>query len=82
MTPQNAQNLSVIVNQEFAGISPEVLNLNVRWVDDIEYDPISKEAIATPIADALNFRYTRFGWQTKPNLTHWCQLKGTGSQIC
>ena len=69
MTPQNAQNLSVIVNEEFAGISPEVLNLNVRWVNDIEYDPITKEAIATPIADALNFRYTRFGWQTKPNLT-------------
>jgi hypothetical protein len=69
MTPQNAQNLSVIVNEEFAGISSEVLNLNVRWVDDIDYDPITKEAIATPIADALNFRHTRFGWQTKPNLT-------------
>lgn len=58
-----------MLNQEFAGISPEVLRVNVRWVDDIEYDPITKEAIATPIADALNFRYTRFGWQTKPNLT-------------
>lgn len=50
-----------------SGISPDVIKLNIRIVDDIEYDPITKEAIATPIADALNFIYIRFGKSAKPN---------------
>jgi len=56
--------------QEFLdlGISEAVLRANVQIVDDIEIDPIIKEVIATPLADALNFRYTRFGWKAKPNL--------------
>lgn len=52
-----------------SGISSDVFALNVQIVDDVEFDPLTKEAIATPIADALNFRYTRFGWKTQPNLT-------------
>lgn len=54
-------------NQEFLGISPEVLALNVQFVNDIEFDSITKEVISTPIADALNFTYTRFGRSAKLN---------------
>lgn len=50
--------LSELLN---SGISPEVIELNTHIVDDIEFDPITKEAIATPIDDELGFRYVRFG---------------------
>lgn len=69
VTSTYSQETNLNLNQEFAGISPEVLALNVRFVNDIEYDPITKEGIATPIADALNLRYTRFGQNTQQNLT-------------
>jgi hypothetical protein len=60
-----------VILSEFlnSGISQAVFDLNIEIVDDVEFDPVTKEATATPIADALNFRHTRFGWKVKPNLT-------------
>ena len=62
--------MNLSIRHEFlnSGISEAVFNLNIEIVDDVEFDPVTKEATATPIADALNFRYTRFGWKTKPTL--------------
>ena len=63
--------MNLSIRHEFlnSGISEEVLDLNVDIVNDLEIEPVTKEVTATPIADALNFRYTRFGWKAKPNLT-------------
>ena len=63
--------MNLSIRHEFlnSGISEAVLDLNIEIVDDIEIDSITKEVLSTPIADALNFRYTRFGWKAKPNLT-------------
>lgn len=48
-----------------SAIAPDVFALNVRIVADLEFDPITKEVTETPIADALGFRYIRFGKQAK-----------------
>jgi hypothetical protein len=61
--------LEIIRELESSGISQEVIDLNVQIVDDVEIDPVTKEGISTPIADALNFDYTRFTNEAKPNLT-------------
>ena len=53
---------------EFKGISPDVLALNVEFISDLEFDPLTKEVTDTPIADFLGFKYTRFGHKAKPNL--------------
>lgn len=50
---------------EKSAIAPDVFALNVRIVGDIEIDPITKEVTETPIADALGFRYIRFGKEAK-----------------
>lgn len=57
-----------MVNPEFSGISEEVLNLNVSVTHDIEFDPITREVLATPIADVLGTPFVRFptsekGWE-------------------
>lgn len=54
--------------EEFKGIDPYVLALNVSIVEDIEYDPFTHDVIATPIADALGIPFVRFptsekGWE-------------------
>lgn len=61
-----------------SGIALDVALLNVEVLPDVEVDPITKEAISTPIADHLGFdpfskssstRYTRFtqNGKTKEN---------------
>ncbi|MFM9087928.1 MAG: plasmid replication protein, CyRepA1 family [Cyanobium sp.] len=65
---QNQSVLQVQIAREFlekSAIAPDVFALNVRIVADLEFDPVTNEVIETPIADALGFRYTRFGKQTK-----------------
>jgi hypothetical protein len=52
-----------------SGISDEAIALNVEIVNDLEFDPVTKEVLGTPIAEALGFTYTRFGRQAKENET-------------
>jgi hypothetical protein len=52
---------------EFKGISPEVLTLNVDFISDLEFDPLTHEVTSTPIADFLGFRFTRFGHKANVN---------------
>ncbi len=61
--------LKIIREFESSGISQEVFDLNVQIVDDIEIDPVTNEVTATPIADLLGYRYTRFGHSHKENIT-------------
>jgi len=51
-----------------SGISQQVIDLNVKIVDDIEIDPVTND-VSAPIAEALNRRYTRFGHQAKASET-------------
>lgn len=48
-----------------SAIAPDVFGANVEIVPELDYDPVTKEVLATPIADALGFRYTRFGKESK-----------------
>ncbi|MCW5242642.1 DUF3854 domain-containing protein, partial [Synechocystis sp. PCC 6803] len=50
---------------EDSAIAPDVFRANVEIVPDLEIDPITKEVLATPIADALGRKFTRFGHQAK-----------------
>jgi hypothetical protein len=50
---------------EKSAIAPDVFRANVAIVRDIEFDPITKEVLGTPIADALGRKFTRFGHQAK-----------------
>lgn len=64
----NQSALQAQIAQEFlekSAIAPDVFADNVRIVADLEFDPITQEVTETPIADALGFRYTRLGKQTK-----------------
>lgn len=58
-----------------SGVDPSIIALNVRSVSDLEVDPYSHE-VETPIADCLNWRYTRFGNQAKKELRGW-MVQGT-----
>lgn len=51
-------------------VDPEIISLNVRSVADLDVDPFTHE-VTTPIADLLNWRYTRFGQQVKQSLRGW-----------
>lgn len=46
-----------------SGIAPDVLEGNVFIVPDLEYDELTREVTETPIANALGWKYTRFGHQ-------------------
>jgi hypothetical protein len=50
---------------EKSAIAADVFAANVAFIPDLEFDPITREVIATPIADALGWKYTRFGHQAK-----------------
>jgi hypothetical protein len=52
---------------EGSAIAPDVSESAIRFLNDIEFDELTKEVTATPIADALNWRYTRFGHQANQN---------------
>lgn len=51
-----------------SGIDIETYNLAIEIVPDLELDPHTGEVIGTPIHDALNWRYTRFGHQAQENI--------------
>jgi hypothetical protein len=46
-----------------SAIAPDVMARNVEIITDLEFDPITNEVLATPISDALGWKYTRFGHQ-------------------
>jgi len=48
-----------------SAIDPSLIGLAVEVAPDIEIDPLTNEAIATPIDDALGTRYRRFGHQAR-----------------
>lgn len=50
-----------------SAIAASVATVATEIVPDIEIDPITHEAIATPIDDILGRKYTRFGFQAKAN---------------
>lgn len=50
-----------------SAIHPAFLGTAIQIIPDIEFDPVTKEAISTPIADARGIRQTRFGHSTGPN---------------
>jgi hypothetical protein len=50
---------------EKSAIAADVLAANVAIIPDVEFDPITKEVLATPIADALGWKYSRFTHQAK-----------------
>ena len=52
-----------------SAIAPALYETAIEIVSDVEIDPITHEVLATPIADALNQRYTRFGEQAKASQT-------------
>ncbi|WP_369335683.1 plasmid replication protein, CyRepA1 family (plasmid) [Synechococcus elongatus PCC 11801] len=52
---------------EASAISPDLFATAIAIVPDIEIDPYSQEVIGTPIADAINQPFTRFGHQAKPS---------------
>jgi hypothetical protein len=53
---------------EGSAIAPDVFDEAVQFLPDVEFDPVTREVIATPIADALNWHYTRFTHEAKPDL--------------
>jgi hypothetical protein len=75
LLPPHQNNTSLsreLIKTEFtqeSAISPEVLEVAVQILTDLEIDPLSQEVIGTPIHEALGWTYTRFGHQVKPNLT-------------
>jgi hypothetical protein len=76
------QGIEARICQEFTGqsaIAPDVFAANVRIVPDLEFDPINREVLSTPIADELGFRYIRFGKKAKENETAALFLNEDGS---
>ena len=72
---------SSAIRQEFitsSGIAPDLYDFAVKIVPDIEIDPITKEVTETPLYDLLNWNYTRFGYQAKPNLLGATFIQETG----
>ncbi len=66
----NNQQLTKKITDEFcvgSAIAPEVFEKATRLINDLEYDPVVKEVVESPIADALNYRYRRFGQTVNPN---------------
>ena len=51
-------------------VDPEIVALNLVTVCDIEVDSVTKE-VTTPIADLLNWKFTRFGYQVKQSIRGW-----------
>lgn len=50
-----------------SAIDESLIGVAVEVALDLEIDPITREAIATPLDDALGKSYTRFGWQAHAN---------------
>ncbi len=61
-----------------SAIAQDVFDCAVSLVPDIEIDYITKEVIGTPLYDLLDWKYTRFGHQAKPNLIGAFFLQETG----
>ncbi len=54
--------------QQDSAIAPQLFTKAVSIIPDVEFDPVTKEIISTPIADALHWKYTRFTREAKPNI--------------
>ncbi len=61
-----------------SAIAQDVFDCAVSIVPDIEIDSITKEVTGTPLYDLLDWKYTRFGHQAKPNLIGAFFLQETG----
>ncbi|MBE9209211.1 DUF3854 domain-containing protein [Nostoc sp. LEGE 06077] len=68
------------IEKEFiagSAIAPELYTENIRIISDLEISAGGE--VATPIHDALNWKYTRFGHQAKPTLYAALLLNEDGS---
>ncbi|WP_338463093.1 plasmid replication protein, CyRepA1 family (plasmid) [Synechococcus elongatus IITB7] len=63
---------------QFSAIAPSLFEAAVAVVPDIELDPVTHEVLGTPIADALGWRYSRFGLQARVSQTAALFLQETG----
>ncbi len=72
---------STSITEEFlqeSAIAQDVFDCAVSLVPDIEIDSITKEVTGTPLYDLLDWKYTRFTHQAKPNLIGAFFLQETG----
>ena len=70
------------ITEEFcqeSAIAQDVFDCAVSLVPDIEIDSVTKEVTGTPLYDLLDWKYTRFGHQAKPNLIGAFFLQESGS---
>ena len=56
--------------EQGSGVDPDIVTLNVRTLDDLAIDESSRE-VSAPIADLLNWKFTRFGYQVKQSIRGW-----------
>ena len=73
--------LKTQIQQEFCQSSAIAFSLfqqAIAVVPDIEIDPLTHEALGTPIADALGWHFTRFGQQARSNQTAALFLQESG----
>ncbi|WP_338438740.1 plasmid replication protein, CyRepA1 family [Synechococcus elongatus] len=67
-----SRNFQTQIQQEFcqsSGIAFSLFQQAIAVVPDVEIDPLTREVISTPIADALGWSFTRFGQQARSNQT-------------
>ncbi len=70
------------ITEEFcqeSAIAQDVFDCAVSLVPDMEIDSITKEVTGTPLYDLLDWKYTRFTHQAKPNLIGAFFLQESGS---
>ncbi|MBW4420831.1 MAG: DUF3854 domain-containing protein [Myxacorys californica WJT36-NPBG1] len=53
-----------------SGVDPGIIRLNVRTLHDTGIDPFTRE-VSYPIAEALNWKVTRFGPQARETMRGW-----------
>jgi hypothetical protein len=53
-----------------SGVDPAIVRLNVQTLHDTEVDPFTRE-VSYPIAEALNWKITRFGQQARETVRGW-----------
>ena len=75
-----------LISEEFiknSAIEPKLFEAAVEIIPDLEFDSITKEVTSAPIAEALNWKYTRFTKQAKPNVlaAHFLQENGDTWQV-
>ncbi len=69
------------IKQEFinlSAIAPDIFEIAVTFLPDIEINQVTHEVEGTPLYDALGWTYTRFGHQASPDLLGATFIQETG----